>query len=238
MTDLRELLIVGAGGFGREVAEAVLAINRAAPAWKLLGFLDDDRVLHGTELDGLPVLGGTDVVDAFPSAAVVVTTGHPGNYFSRKHIVDRFGLPPARYATLIHPTAVLPISAAVGPGTVLLAGAVATCAVRIGAHVAIMPGTVLTHDNVVDDFATLTAGVRLAGWVRIGKGAYVGSGALIREDRTVGPWALVGMGAVVTHDVPAGEVWYGHPARFVRCLQAPADVLSHESRAGGDRRGG
>jgi acetyltransferase-like isoleucine patch superfamily enzyme len=106
----------------------------------------------------------------------------------------------------------------------VLAGVVTTASVRIGAHVAVMPGVIFTHDDVVGDFATFGAGARLGGRVRVGEGAYVGSGALVREDREIGAWALVGMGAVVTEDVPPGEVWAGVPARHLRRVDVPPDV--------------
>jgi sugar O-acyltransferase (sialic acid O-acetyltransferase NeuD family) len=214
----RRLLIVGAGGFGREVAEVVRAINLQAPTWRLLGFLDDDETLRGADVQGLPVLGSTEDVTRYPDASLVVSTGHPGDYFSRKRIVERLALPASRYATLVHPTAVVPPSAHIGAGTILLPTVVATTQVVIGAHVAVMPGVVFTHDDVIGDFCTFGAGVQLAGRARVCEGTYVGSGATIREDRTVGPWALIGMGSVVTKDVPEREVWAGVPARFVRRL--------------------
>jgi sugar O-acyltransferase (sialic acid O-acetyltransferase NeuD family) len=223
---VRELLLVGSGGFGRETAEVVGAINRLAPTWKLLGFLDDDPGRAGAVVDGVPVLGAVDAVERYPDAQLVVCTGHPGDYSSRRRIVARLGLDPGRYATLVHPAAVLPAAAEVGPGSVLLAGVVATAAVRVGAHVAVMPGTVLTHDDVIGPYATLAAGVRLAGRVRVGEGAYLGAGALVRENLTVGAWALVGMGAVVLEDVPAGEVWAGVPARRLRAAGLPVGVLA------------
>jgi sugar O-acyltransferase (sialic acid O-acetyltransferase NeuD family) len=218
----RPLLIVGAGGFGRETAEAVRAAEEERPRWDLLGFLDDDPALQGREVGGVPVVGPLSAVDRFADALLVVSVGHPGNYFARRRIVRRLALDPSRYATIVHPTAVVPPSAELGPGTVLLATVVATTGVQIGAHVVVMPGVVLTHDDRVADYATLGAGVRLAGGVRVREGAYVGAGALVREDLTVGAWALVGMGAVVTHDVPAGEVWAGVPARFLRRVAEPS----------------
>jgi sugar O-acyltransferase (sialic acid O-acetyltransferase NeuD family) len=221
---VRELLLVGAGGFGRETAEAVRAINQRNESWKLLGFLDEAPALQGGEVDGLPVLGPIDAVDRYPDAALTVCTGHPRNYFSRKRIVRRLGLDPARYATLVHPGAALATSTAVGPGSVVLAGVVTTAAVQLGAHVAVMPGVVLTHDDVVADYATFGAGARLAGRVRVDEGAYVGSGALVRENRTIGAWSLVGMGSVVLDDVPPGEVWVGVPARRLRAVDLPSDV--------------
>jgi sugar O-acyltransferase (sialic acid O-acetyltransferase NeuD family) len=217
---VKPLLVIGSGGFGRETVEAVRAVNRERPTWDLLGFLDDDRVLHGTMIDGVPVVGSIDDASRFPGAEVVVCTGHPGNYLSRKRIVERLGLSPTRYATIVHPTAVLSTTSTVGHGSVLLALTVTTAGVRIGAHVAVMPGVVFTHDDVVEDYATFGAGVRLAGRVLVEEGAYIGSGALVREDRTIGAWALVGMGAVVTRNVPSAEVWAGVPARLLR----PADL--------------
>ena len=217
----KQLVLVGSGGFGRETAEVVRAINdfAGAPRWDLLGFLDDDDAQWGASVSGTPVLGGLDQLDGLPDASVVVCTGHPGNFTSKKRIVGCLGLARERYATLVHPAAVVPASCSLGEGTVVLAGVVATADVCVGAHVGVMPQTVLTHDDQLDDFVTVGAGARVAGSVHVGEGAYLGSGCLIREGRAVGPWALVGMGAVVTRDVPGGEVWAGVPARFVRAVE-------------------
>lgn len=217
-----ELLIVGAGGFARETAQAVLALAAAdreagrPVRLRLLGHLDDDPALHGVDIDGAPVLGGTELVHELPQARVVVCVGSPRDHAVRARLVRRLGLPPERYATVVHPSAAVARSCSVGPGSVLLAHCVLTAAVEVGAHVGVMPHTVLTHDDVVADFATLASGVRLGGGVRVERGAYVGSGALVREYSAVGAWSLVGMGSAVLGDVPPGEVWAGAPARRLR----------------------
>jgi sugar O-acyltransferase (sialic acid O-acetyltransferase NeuD family) len=221
---MQPLVIVGAGGFGREVVETVRAINEQTATWELLGFLDDRFGTDGGMVDGTPVLGRTSAIARFPQAQVVVSTGNPGNYFSRKRLVGRLGLPSSRYATLIHPAASIPSSTEIGHGSMLLATVVATTKVRVGAHFARMPGVVLTHDDVVGDYVTMGAGARLAGGVTIGEGAYVGSGVMVRENLTVGPWALLGMGAVVLADVPGAEVWAGVPARGLRTVTLPEDI--------------
>ncbi len=212
---LTDLLIVGSGGFARETAAAVAAVNQAAPTWRLLGYLDDDRDLHGRDRRGVPVLGAPELARTMPDAAVLVCVGNPRGYGVRARLVRRLDLPSWRYATLIHPSAVVSAGCTVGPGSVLLAYAVLTADVIVGAHVAVMPQVVLTHDDVVEDFATLASGVRLGGGVRVATGAYLGAGSMIRESLRVGAGSLVGMGSVVLNDIPDGQVWAGSPARYL-----------------------
>ncbi|WP_078628275.1 NeuD/PglB/VioB family sugar acetyltransferase [Streptomyces sp. NRRL F-2664] len=232
-----DLLIVGAGGFAREAAQAVRDAGaadaaRGRPArWRLAGHLDDDPVLHGAEVDGVPVLGGCGLVHELPAARVVVCVGSPRDYAVRARLVRRLELPADRYATVVHPAAAVSASSVVGPGSVLLAHCVLTAAVRVGSHVAVMPQVVLTHDDTVGDFATLASGVRLGGGVRVGCGAYVGAGALVREGAAIGAWSLTGMGSTVLADVPAGQVWAGSPARLLR--PAGAAALAELARAAG-----
>jgi sugar O-acyltransferase (sialic acid O-acetyltransferase NeuD family) len=224
-----DLVLVGAGGFARETAQAVLALNAAGARWRLLGYLDDDPAKHGEMVDGVAVLGGREYLARLPDARVVVCTGRPGNYVSRITIVDELGLPPDRYATVIHPSAAVSPSSSVGPGSVLLAHVTLTAAVRIGAHVVVMPQVTLTHDDVIEDFATIASGVLAGGGVRVQRGAYLGAGAIIGEERTVGELAMVGMGSVVTHDVPGREVWIGVPARYRRAASLPARFAGQET---------
>jgi sugar O-acyltransferase (sialic acid O-acetyltransferase NeuD family) len=209
------LLLVGAGGFARETLELVRAINRVAPTWRVLGLLDDNPAMQGRTVGGVEVLGGAALVHEHADAAVVACVASPDEPGRRLRVVERLGLPAERYARLVHPAAVVPESGAIGPGSVVHATSVLTADVTLGAHVALMPAVVLTHDDVIEDGVTFGARASLAGGVVVGRGAYVGSGALVRERLTVGAGALVGMGAVVTRSVPAGETWVGVPARPV-----------------------
>jgi sugar O-acyltransferase (sialic acid O-acetyltransferase NeuD family) len=238
-----DLVLVGAGGFARETAQAVRDVvaddeaHGRAARWRLLGHLDDDPALHGRDVDGVPVLGGTGLLRELPDAKAVVCVGSPRDYAVRARLVRRLALPLHRYATVVHPTAAVSGTSLVGPGSVLLAHCVLTAAVRVGAHVAVMPQVVLTHDDVVADFATLASGVRLGGGVRLECGAYVGAGSLVREFTTVGAWALVGMGSTVLGAVPPGEVWAGSPARRLRAAD-PAALAELAGPVGDGRRTG
>jgi len=215
MSAATPLLVVGAGGFARETAEAVHAVNAFAPAprWNLLGFLDDDPAMHGRLIGGVPVLGAIDLVGHHRDAQVVLATGRPTDYTSRRRLAERLALADERYATVIHPSATLGRSSDVGAGSVLLAHADLTADVVVGRHVAMMPQVVLPHDVRVGDFATLASGVRVGGACDIGDGAYIGAGAILRESLCIGAWAMVGMAAVVTRDVPPERLWFGSPAR-------------------------
>lgn len=205
---MSQLIIVAAGGLGREAA----AVAARLSDWDLLGFLDDRPDLAGREVSGVPVLGPLAAVEEHPDAALVICAGKGQ---ARRTIVGRLselGVRSDRFATVIAPDVHVPSSCSVGPGSILLSGTVMTAGVTLGAHVVAMPGVVLTHDNRVHDFATLCAQVTLGGNVIIGEAAYLGMGSMIRERVEVGPDSVLGMGAVLLRNLPAGETWVGLPA--------------------------
>ena len=178
----------------------------------VVGILDDDAALKTTEVDGAHVLGPFDLVQAYRHAQVALCIGSGA---ARERAVERLagiGFDPSRYATLVHPTAVIPEGCIVGRGSIVLANVVLTADVFLGEHVVAMPGVVLTHDDVVEDFATLASGVCLGGSVRVSRGAYIGMNASVRERSLIGAYAVVGMGAAVVDDVPPRETWVGVPA--------------------------
>jgi sugar O-acyltransferase (sialic acid O-acetyltransferase NeuD family) len=222
------LVIVGAGGFARETADAMRAVHWADREYDLVGFLDDDPRTHGRDIGGTPVLGPVEAVHDDPEVAVLVCVGRPDAYTARRDLVARLGLPDDRYATVVHPAASVGSTCRLGPGSVVLAQVTLTADVVVGRHVAIMPQVVLTHDVRIDDYATLASGVRLGGGANVGTGAYVASGVGVREGRRIGSWALVGMDSTVTRDVPDERVWFGSPARDVRRAPLPwpaAEIL-------------
>jgi sugar O-acyltransferase (sialic acid O-acetyltransferase NeuD family) len=209
----RPLLLVGGGGLAREVLAAVRLMPKK---WNPIGALDDDPSRQGADLDGITVLGGSDLVGEFTDAAVVACVANARRPTGRLGMVRRLNLPNDRWATVVHSAACVAEGSILGPGTVLLAGAVVTAPLRIGAHVVAMPHVVITHDDEIADGVTFAGGASLGGAVTIGECAYLGQGSLVRERLSIGAGAIVGMGSVVLQNVPAGEVWAGVPARRIR----------------------
>lgn len=205
----RPLLLIAASGLARETAVAARLAGL-----DVLGCLDDNEGLWGSEVSpGLSVLGGIDGVAEHPEAEVVVCAGKGS---VRERIIARMeehGVTSSRFATVIDPRSMLADDTVVGRGSILLAGVVATAQVAVADHVVCMPAVVLTHDDRVESFATLCAGVVLGGNVTVGRAAYVGMAASVREGRTIGVGSTIGMGAAVVSDVPDGETWAGVPAR-------------------------
>lgn len=172
------------------------------------------------------MLGPAYSVHDHPAALILLCTGNPANFASRRVIAQRLALKDDRYATLVHPSASVALSCGVGRGSILLAHVAVTADAEIARHVAVMPQVVVTHDCRVGDFATLASGVRLGGGCNVEPGAYVGSGACVRENVTVGAGALVGMGSIVTRDVPANRLWFGTPATD----RGPAPALRRDGQ--------
>jgi sugar O-acyltransferase (sialic acid O-acetyltransferase NeuD family) len=216
-------VLVGAGGLGREVLAALRAPGGPERSSLILGFVDDRSDLWGEVVDGAPVLGPVSAVTdgSLEPSHATICTGRPGNTSSRRDIDARLRRSAVDFATVVHPSTSVAAGTSIGEGSVLLAQVVTTAPIVIGRHVVVMPHVVFTHDDVIHDYTTFGAGVRLAGGVVVEAGAYVGAGALVREGVTIGSGALVGMGAVVTRDVPPEEVWVGNPARLLRRVDDP-----------------
>lgn len=200
----RAALLVGASGLAREVLAAGMP--------DVVGILDDNADLHGRLIGGVPVVGSIALAPSRAEQLLVCI----GPSASRRAVVCRLqgeGVEPTRFTTFVAPTARLGSSSAVGEGSILLDGVVVTADARVGRHVVVMPLCTITHDDRLDDFATLAAGASLGGGVHIQQAAYIGMNAAIRPGITVGTGATVGMSAAVLTDVPDNETWAGVPAR-------------------------
>ena len=206
---MSDLLLVGAGGLAREALEIV----RSAGQHTVIGFLDDDPSTWDRQFDGILVRGGIEEVQQFPAVQLLLC---PGKGSARAVLAKRLaelGRGDDEYATVIHESVQIPATCHVGAGSILLAGSVLTTNVEIGRHVVVMPNVSITHDDLIESFATLCAGVSLGGNAWIGEGAYLGMNSSVRQGVRIGKNSVLGMGAVLLADLPGGATWAGVPAR-------------------------
>jgi sugar O-acyltransferase (sialic acid O-acetyltransferase NeuD family) len=210
----QDLVIFGAGGFGREVLQVVRDLNAVAPVWNCLGFLADAAPDAVEAVAGLPVLGGIEWLRAHPEVQVVIAVGSSAARWKiAQRIVATCG---NRFAVLVHPRAWVGERVEIGPGSVVCAGALLTTDIRLGRHVHVNIGSTIGHDAVLDDFATLNPSVNVSGNVRIMTGGEIGTGSVVIPRCTVGAWAIVGAGAVVTSTLAANVTAVGAPARVIK----------------------
>lgn len=207
------LVIVGAGGQAREIAQILADLDRLGQSpWRLQGFLADPDATarHPGNLPA-PLLGAPEWLAEHPEAAVVIGIGGSQDRLAMAHRLRRIQ-PALTFATLVHPRAWLADSAVLGEGSVVMAGALVNVDVRVGAHAILNLGCTVSHDCWLGDAVSVGPGVHLAGGVRIGDQVELGAGALARPKASVGARTVVGAGAVVIADLPDGCIAYGAPA--------------------------
>ncbi|MEW5726370.1 MAG: acetyltransferase [Pseudomonadota bacterium] len=206
---------IGAGGNCRPIIDAI----RLAGGVELVGLLDEAPSRHGEMVDGIPILGGDDLLAAMKAEGVghfFVGIGSSGREpFSCKARRDAFlrcsgVLEPL---TVVHPGATVSPAAQIGPGACVLAGAIINAGARVGANTLINTGAIIEHDCRVGAHAHVATGAILAGAVTVATLAHVGAGATIRQGLAIGEGSVIGIGAVVVADVDPGTVVAGVPAR-------------------------
>jgi len=215
MTQPQQIAIYGCGGSGRELAWLVQSCDQEAEPRKAVCFIDDDPALQGQRINGLPVLSLDAAAQDFPAASIVCSAGSPR---ARQKMVENARSLGFGFATLIHPRVERSEFVKIGRGSVVCAGSILTVNVTLGEHVQINIGCTISHDAVLDDYCTLAPGVHITGCNHLGRGAFLGAGAVIvngtiDDPIEIGDYAVIGAGAVVTGSVPAGETVAGVPAR-------------------------
>lgn len=211
----RKVAIYGAGGFAKEVAFLVEVCAQHGEDLRPVCYVDDDTTHHHTFLHDLPVMGLEEARNQFPDALMAMGVGSPQ---VRARLVEKATRAGFDFVTLIHPGAERSKFVEIGLGTVICAGSILTVDIVLGQHVQVNLDCTIGHDVVMDDFATLAPGVHVSGFVRLGKRAYVGTGATIingtpGDPLVIGDDVVVGAGACVTKSIPDGLVVVGVPAR-------------------------
>jgi sugar O-acyltransferase (sialic acid O-acetyltransferase NeuD family) len=209
----QDIVIVGAGGFGREVHQWICDVNSSAfgAAFRVVGFLDSGKA--GQTVHGLPVLGDVDWVTSRPEVAAAVSIGSTS---ARRRIIERLRAANVRLPSIVHPRALVGQNVTIGDGTIICPQVVVTCDIDIGSGVILNIDLTVGHDAVIGDLCTLAPGIHISGYVKIGEGCDLGTGACAVPGVTIGAWSVVGSGAVVSRDLPPNVTAVGVPAKVIK----------------------
>jgi len=211
---MSDLIIYGAGGFAREVAQLAVDLKADGEPLNLIGFLSDDQEAHGTEVGGLPVLGDASYLDRHAGRFdVALGVGAPAvkRRFATRVASNALGFP-----ALVHPTVVLSNRVVMGRGVIICAMSILTVDIEVGDFATVNLACTIGHDAVLAAYMTLAPGVNISGNVVVGAGCDVGTGAKVIQGRRLGEWCIVGAGAVVNADLPDNCTAVGVPARPVK----------------------
>ena len=203
---MKDIVIYGAGGLGKEIACLIENINQDTPQWNLLGFIDDNSSKE--TWFGLPVLGNKDFLKKNQSINVAVAVGNP---LIKKLIVSNIS--GSKFPILVHPQSqLMSANIKLGKGTILTAGTMLTCDIELGQFVLVNLNTTIGHDTKVGDYASIMCGVNIAGGVNIEQCSFLGSGASILNQVYIGKNVKIGAGAVVISSVDDNKTAVGVPA--------------------------
>ncbi len=208
---MKRMIIVGAGGFGRELLWWIKDINKVEKKWDIAGFIDDNpNALDGYECD-YPVIGSIKDWRPKEDEEFALAFGSPA---LKRKIVALLKAKGARFATIVHPTAMLSEFAKVGEGLIMFPYSKISCNTTVGDFVTLL-ATPIGHDTLIGDYTVISGGCNIVRNVKIGKDVFLAAGVCVAQDVAIGDNAYLGLGSVVLKDVPAGATVFGNPARII-----------------------
>ena len=208
---MKDIIIVGASGFGRELVQWIDDINKVNPEWNILGFIDDNpNALDGSKCD-YKILGSIVDWNPNPNEYFVCALAIPEVKYKIVTMLKEKG---AQFATIIHPTALINKDAVIGEGVVVTSKSNVNPDTKIGDFVTILSSGV-GHDAIVGDYSTLSGRCSVNGHVQVGKMVYMGCGTVVAPGKKIGDGAQVGIGSVVISNVKPGTKVFGNPAKKI-----------------------
>ncbi|MCX6719197.1 MAG: acetyltransferase [Candidatus Taylorbacteria bacterium] len=210
---MKDIVILGAGGFGREIAWLIEDINSLNRQWNLIGFLDPTG--PESSYPGAEIIGKDDFLESYQHDIwVVVALGNP---LKKEKVVNGIShRNNIHYATLIHPSVSISKSVNIDCGVVICAGSILTVDMHIASFVTINLLCTIGHDSEVNEFSSLMPAVNVSGKVTIGRTVFLGTGVKIIENKRIGDGSIIGAGSVVVDDIPDFCTAVGVPAKPIK----------------------
>lgn len=212
---MKNIAIFGCGGFGREVATLIEEINRHKKTYNIIGFFDD-AVSANTIINGYPILGGINELNKWKGKlSLAIAIGTPT---IKVDILSKIINTNIDFPALIHPSVIIGNSnyVTIGRGCIICAYSVITVNVQISDFVILNLGCTVGHDTIIGAYSAFMPSVNISGEVNIKEGVYVGTGAKIINQITIGEKTIIGAGAVVAKNLPSNCTAVGVPARVIK----------------------
>lgn len=209
----RRLLIYCAGGQGRETLKTARSSIDAGLGWEEIFFVDDERA--GGEVNGVPVLSLAECLKRFSpeESGFQIASGEP---FLRRRLTERVLSQGQRLESVIHPAIELSPFQEIGSGVFIGEGVVLSDNITLGLCACLNANATIGHCTSIGKFTVVSPGAVISGGVSIGSGVYIGTGAILRDEIEIGEDCVIGMGSIVTKNIPAGVVAYGSPCKVVQ----------------------
>lgn len=210
-------MVLGAGGNSRDIIDTINDINNiSGEKYEILGILDDNHSLWKKEVMGVKVLGPIESASSYDDCLFINGVYSVIDFFNNIGVIKKSKIPEARFETIIHPSVNMSRTAEIGRGTFLSRNVILMSNVRLGKHVVIHPGVVVSHDSKIGDYSFAASTASFGGYVNIGESCFIGSNSSIRERINIGDHTIVGMGSVVLQDIERDSVYVGNPAKFLK----------------------
>lgn len=213
---MRKLVVLGIGGFGREIMEAVHQQNQRTKEYEILGFVDDKESMQGKTINGYRVIGTSEyLLNIEETVQVLICVGER---CIREKVVEKL----SSNSNIQYPNFVAdhvtyhPEVTKMGKGNIIYSNSILTVNIELGDFNYINSACSVSHDVKIGNFVTLSPSSTLAGDVTVGDGSYIGMGSVVREGVTIGSNVVVGMGSVVVKNIEDNTVAYGNPCEVVR----------------------
>lgn len=210
---MKEIAIIGAGGFGREVKMLIDQINQKEKQYEIIGFFDDKP--YSEKINGLDYLGKLEDVNKWNSQlSIAVAIGDPK---TKKKIVESITNSNIDFPNIIHPNVLIgDDSVSLGKGNIICAGVIITVNIQIDDFVILNLSCTVGHDTVINSYSSFMPSINVSGEVHIEEGVYVGTGAKIINQLSIGQYTIVGAGAVVSKSLPEKCTAVGIPAKPIK----------------------
>ena len=210
---MKDIIIIGAGGVGRETAWIIEQINLRKPTWNIIGFVDDNKAIWNKKVNGYKVIGGINYLDNINKDIYVIIA--IANYKIKKKFVNiinnRF-----KFASIIHPDVYLNDTVSIGEGTIIYPGVIITTNVKIGNHVIVSSKCGIGHDSKIKDYVSLLWNVNISGFDIIQEGCLIGSGATVIQNKKIDSYTIIGAGAVIIKNIEEKCTVVGIPGEVIK----------------------